>query len=179
MGHLDLWHALLRWGPLLMILLGFWACHISIYLLSYIWLTCVWYFGQVRMKGPTCIQSRPIVEALLFPIKIPSTIYEVLEFWSCWFSIPIRLGFNFNQAGTNSVMTHVMILSAKVSRNERLWHTIDIGSMFEPTFGFKFHNHFKLKNKITKKFVVLLISMLLHGTNLHCLILLQIWHLIS
>ena len=33
--------------------------------------------------------------------------------------ILIRLGLNFNQVGTNNVMTHVMVLSAKVKRNER------------------------------------------------------------
>ena len=31
------------------------------------------------------------------------------------------LGFDFDQAGTNSVMTPVMGLSAKVRRNERVW----------------------------------------------------------
>ena len=25
-------------------------------------------------------------------------------------------------------------------RNEQLWHTLDIGNMFGPTFGFKIHN---------------------------------------
>jgi hypothetical protein len=30
------------------------------------------------------------------------------------------LGFNFDQAGINSAMTHVLVLSAKVRRNERL-----------------------------------------------------------
>ena len=34
-------------------------------------------------------------------------------------------------------MTHVLVLSAKVRRNEPLWHTLDIGIMFGSTFGFK------------------------------------------
>ena len=46
---------------------------------------------------------------------------------------PIRLGLNFNLAGTNSVMTDVMVLRAKVRRNE----TLDINDMFGLTFGLK------------------------------------------
>ena len=34
-------------------------------------------------------------------------------------------------------MTQVLILSAKVRRNEQLWHILDIGRMFGPNFGFK------------------------------------------
>ena len=34
--------------------------------------------------------------------------------------LSIRLGLNFDQAIANSVMTHVMVLSAKVRWNERL-----------------------------------------------------------
>ncbi len=45
-------------------------------------------------------------------------------------------------------MTHVMSLSAKMRRNERLWQTLDIGNMFKPTFGFK---KSQLNNEITKK----------------------------
>ena len=33
----------------------------------------------------------------------------------------ISLGLNFNQARTKSAMTHVLVLSSKVRRNERLW----------------------------------------------------------
>ena len=51
--------------------------------------------------------------------------------------ISIELGLNFNQAGTNSAMTHVLILSAKGRRNEWLWQTLDIGNMFGPTFDFR------------------------------------------
>ena len=40
----------------------------------------------------------------------------------------------------------------------------------------KTHNIFNLRNKITKKNVVLLIFIFLHGKNLHHLILLRIWH---
>ena len=32
----------------------------------------------------------------------------------------IRLGLNFNQAGIDSAMTHVVVVSAKVRRNEHL-----------------------------------------------------------
>ena len=48
---------------------------------------------------------------------------------------------NFNQVGINNAMIYVMALSAKVRRNERLWHILDIGNIFGPTFGFKFHNN--------------------------------------
>ena len=37
---------------------------------------------------------------------------------------------NFDQVGTNSDMTHVMILSTKLRRNEQLRQTLDIGNMF-------------------------------------------------
>ena len=49
----------------------------------------------------------------------------------------IKLGLRSNQAKTNSIMTHILVLSAKVRENEHLWQTLDIGNMFEPTFGFK------------------------------------------
>ena len=39
----------------------------------------------------------------------------------------MRLGLNFDQAGANSAMTHVLVLS---DLNERLWLTVDIASMF-------------------------------------------------
>jgi hypothetical protein len=45
---------------------------------------------------------------------------------------------NFDQGGTGSAMTHVLVLSAKVRRNEWLWQTLDIGNMFKPTFYFKY-----------------------------------------
>lgn len=45
------------------------------------------------------------------------------------------LGLNFDQVGINKGMTHVMDFSAKVRRNEQLWQTLDIESMFEPTSG--------------------------------------------
>ena len=35
--------------------------------------------------------------------------------------ISIRLGLNIDQAVTNNAMTHVLILSVEVRRNERLW----------------------------------------------------------
>ena len=47
------------------------------------------------------------------------------------------VGTEFYMVVTNSVMTHIVALSGNVRRNEQLWHTIDIGNMFGPTFGFK------------------------------------------
>jgi hypothetical protein len=50
------------------------------------------------------------------------------------------VGLNSNHVGTNSALAHVLVLSAKVRRiewlNEQLWHILDIGDMFGPTFGF-------------------------------------------
>ena len=67
------------------------------------------------------------------------------------------LGFNFNHAGINSVMTHVSILSLRVRKNssqtKQLQHTLDIGNMFEPTFGFE--NSQNLRNTTTKEIAVL------------------------
>lgn len=48
-------------------------------------------------------------------------------------------------------MTYAMAFSAKVRKNEQLWHTIDICNMFGPTFGFENHNNFNVRNKITDK----------------------------
>ena len=46
-----------------------------------------------------------------------------------------------NQAKFDSAMTHVLVLIAKAmiksSKNEQLWHTLDIGSMFRPLFELK------------------------------------------
>jgi hypothetical protein len=46
----------------------------------------------------------------------------------------MRLGLNFDHVRTSSVMTHVLVMSAKVRRSERLWHTLDNGNMFGPIF---------------------------------------------
>jgi hypothetical protein len=44
------------------------------------------------------------------------------------------VGLNSNHVGTNSAIAHVLVLSAKVRRdewlNERLWQTLDIADMF-------------------------------------------------
>ena len=104
----------------------------------------------------------------MFPIKTPLVIYRVLEFWSGWDWISSRLELHLNQAESNNVMKYVMILSPKMRRNEWLWRILDIGNMFRPTFGFK--NNFNLRNKITKKITILLISIVLHGKKLHRLI---------
>lgn len=49
------------------------------------------------------------------------------------------LGLNSDQAGTNSGMTHVPIMSGKQEgtsgSNDGLWHTPDIGNMLSPTSG--------------------------------------------
>jgi hypothetical protein len=55
------------------------------------------------------------------------------------------LGLNFDQAGINNVMTHVMVLSVKVRRSERLRQTLGNGNTF------KIHINFNSRNKITKK----------------------------
>ena len=44
-------------------------------------------------------------------------------------------------------MTHVLVMNAKLMRNEQLWQTLDIGNMFGSTFGFKLHNDFAQHNK--------------------------------
>ena len=49
----------------------------------------------------------------------------------------MKLELNFGQAGTNSAMTHALVLSAEMRRNERLRQTLDIDNMFRPTFDFK------------------------------------------
>ena len=54
-------------------------------------------------------------------------------------------------------MTHVMVLSAKVRRNERLWQTLDIGNVFGPTLASRFHRNFNLRNNTTKKIAFFLI----------------------
>ena len=53
-----------------------------------------------------CIVELPILD------QDPSTIYRVMP-------ISIHLGLDFDHVGTNNAMTHVMVLSAKVRRNER------------------------------------------------------------
>ena len=59
------------------------------------------------------------------------------------YRISIKLGLYFDQAATNSVMTHVLVLSVKVRRNKRLWRTLGIGDMFGLTFGFKNSRYFQ------------------------------------
>jgi len=60
-------------------------------------------------------------------------------------------------------MAHILVLGAKARRNERSWHTPYIGNMFGPTFGFKIHSNFYLRNEIYWKIVVLLIYIFMHG----------------
>ena len=49
--------------------------------------------------------------------------------------ILIKLALNIVQAGTNNAMTRVLVLSAKVNKNEQLWQTLDVGNMFEHKFS--------------------------------------------
>ena len=49
----------------------------------------------------------------------------------------IMLGLDFDCVGISNAMTHVLVWSVKVRRNERVWQTLDIGNMFGPIFGFK------------------------------------------
>ena len=44
-------------------------------------------------------------------------------------------------------MTYILILSAKLRRNERLEHTLDIGNMIMPTFGFKHSQKIQVKHQ--------------------------------
>ena len=71
-------------------------------------------------------------------------------------------------------MTQVLVLSAKERRNERLWRILNIGNMFKPTMGSKIQRIINLRIKITKKIVVLLISICVHGKKMHHLVRLQI-----
>ena len=78
--------------------------------------------------------------------------------------ISIKLGLNFDQAKTNSVMTHVLGFDAKARRNEELLETLEIiGNMFGQLLASKTHRISNLRNKITEKFAILLMSIFLHG----------------
>ena len=77
-----------------------------------------------------------------------------------------------------------LVLNAKLrrtlSQNERLWHTLWTLVMCScQLLASESYNFFSLRNKVTIKFVVLLITNFLHGTNLHRLVLLRIWRRIS
>ena len=50
---------------------------------------------------------------------------------------PIRLGLYCDWVKTSSVMTYVLVLSAKVRRNEWLWQALDVGNVCGPTFGYE------------------------------------------
>ena len=63
----------------------------------------------------------------------------------------IGLGLNFDHAKTNGAMTCVLVLSAKMRRNERLWQTTYIGNMFGQYLSpnshkFKFKEYYYQKN---------------------------------
>lgn len=74
----------------------------------------------VNLSRGTDAQSRPHRKSL--------DIYRVSQFRSGW-------ALYFNQAKTNSAMTHGPGLSVKVRRNEQLWQTPDIGNTFELSFS--------------------------------------------
>ena len=70
----------------------------------------LWLFANVKWEGASQLSLRTYtkVEAYLGEVPIPN--------WTHWQSIGY---YNFNWAGTNSDMTHFMVLSAKVRRNGR------------------------------------------------------------
>ena len=70
-----------------------------------------------------------------------------------------KVKLNSGPAKTNSAMIRVLVLSAKVRRNERLWHTLDIGNMFRSTSGLKIFNS---RNKFIEQSTILFISIILH-----------------
>jgi hypothetical protein len=63
-----------------------------------------------------------------------------------------KVGTKFDMVRSHSAMTHVMVLSVKVRRNERLTKAVmaDIGNMFGLTFGFKIHSNFNLRKKLPR-----------------------------
>ena len=98
-----------------------------------------------------------------------------IEFQSRWDYISNNPGLIFDQGGIEfrlgwnqwHSMTHVLVLSAKVRRNEWLWHTLDIVVCSGELLAWKIQKDFNLRNKITEKFAVLMISIFLHMKNLH------------
>lgn len=97
----------------------------------------------------------------------PSAIYMVPKFPLGWDLVVSGLGLNFDMAGINGVMSHVLVSSAKVKRvsgsNKWLWQTLDTCNVLGPTFGFQIHSNFNLRNKHYQFFFVTLrISIFLH-----------------
>ena len=80
-------------------------------------------------------QSRPHRQS----IRWQNFDHVAIEFRSCWDYISIR-------PDPINAMTHILVLGAKVRRNERLKWAImailDIGNMFGPTFGLKNSQYF-------------------------------------
>jgi hypothetical protein len=52
-------------------------------------------------------------------MRAPSAIYKGTE-------ISIKLGLNFDQATTDSAMTHILVLSVNVRRNKRIERAVII-----------------------------------------------------
>ena len=80
-------------------------------------------------------------------------------------------------------MTHAPGLNANLRKNlyenECLLQTVDMVMCPGQLLASKIHNRFNLRNNIIKKIGVPLISIFLDKVNLHCLILLKVWHGIS
>lgn len=89
-------------------------------------------------------------------------------------------GWISGEAGTNNTTTHVPRLSATTRRNEQLRQIPKIdNTRLDQILASNIHSNFNLRNQITKNITILLISIFLHWTNLHRLILLQIGRLNS
>ena len=73
----------------------------------------------------------------LFPIKIPSTISRVPQFWPSWDSNSTKL-----ELIVSWHMSLFLVLT---------WGGMGgYGNMFKSAFGLKIHNTFKLRNRITE-----------------------------
>ena len=75
---------------------------------------------------------------------------------------------NFDHAGINSTMTHVVVLSAQVRRIEQLWQTLTLVIYLDQLLALEFHGNFNSRNKVTKKIAILLILIFLQWKGWHC-----------
>lgn len=74
----------------------------------------------------------------------------------------IRLGLNFDLARTNSVMTCVLVLSARVRRMSSYGMLQTLIICLGQLLPSKNHNNFNICNGITEKIAILLSSIFLH-----------------
>ena len=65
---------------------------------------------------------------------------------SCWDFISIKLGWAFDYVGTNSAMTHVLVLSAKVGEMSNCGKLQTFIIWPVQLLASKFHNNFNLRN---------------------------------